>query len=65
MRRRMNLKAVADQIQVAVTNLVSTDPKAADTLRTRLADDEPTESIRPVGMPDEEPTVPLRRPRID
>jgi len=60
----MNLKAVADQIQVAVTNLLSTDPEAAERLRDRLADDEPTESFRPMAMADEEPTEPRRRSPI-
>ncbi len=65
MTRLTNLKTVADRIQVAVANLVSTDPEAADRLRARLADEEPTEMKLEMTVADEEPTEPLRRPRLN
>lgn len=59
------LAAIRDRIQVAIVSRVSTDPDATNRLRHRLADEQPTEVGLPILMPDDEPTQPLRRPRLD
>jgi hypothetical protein len=63
MSRSLRLTTIRNRIQVAVCSRVATDAAASDRLRTRLADEEPTEIRAPLAL-DDEPTEPHRRPRL-